>query len=208
MKTICLVRDGRPFWQEVESYLKAVNARVFASEYKTLQQDILSKKPEIVIAGERSYREVLSIAQFIPKLIIYEGKADEINTKDVYFLRWPEGRSSFLEITSRLLYISERREFKTVINISFKDRKETFLGKSVNFSMTGMAFKFEKDMNLRDIVTVSFFLPGNAGRISIEAEVMRQSTNPDDKTTYYGARFLNLSGDTKNILENFIKKIR
>ncbi len=208
MKTICIIKDGRPFWNDITEYLKAVNASIFPLDLKTLLQSVSEKNPAIVIAGERAYREVSAIPQGIPRLVIAEGNIAESKSRDVYFLKWPASRESFLEMTSRLLYISERRHFKTVISIAPKGKNETYLGKSLNFSMSGMAFKVDKPLSQGDILTISFFIPNSNKRLILDAEVMRSSVNPDDGSVYYGSRFLSVKEEIKDDLESFISKIK
>ncbi len=187
MKRICLIRDRRPFWEIIAAYLKTVNAHLSLID-KPVLQIVSEKNPDIVITGGSAYKEISALSQNIPKLVITEGDIAETRSRDVYFLSWPVGKEAFLEMTSRLLYISERRLFKAVISIAPKGRDETYLGKSLNFSMSGMAFKVEKPLNVGDILTISFFIPNSDERLSIDAEVMRNSIDPDDGSVYYGAR--------------------
>lgn len=207
MKTIFLIKDEMPFWEEIVRDLKTVNAKVFLFD-KSILQGISEKAPDIVIAGERSYKETAALFQDIPKLIITEGKITESRYKDVYFLSWPEGKDAFLEITARLLYISERRIFRTIIRITPKGKNETFFGRSLDFSLSGMAFKVERALNIGDLLRVSLFIPNSDEQINIGVEVMRSSIDPDDGSTYYGARFINIEKGVKDALEDFIKKIK
>jgi hypothetical protein len=208
MKTICIVKDERPFWTEIESYLKTVNARVIPLDLRAVLKDISEKNPDIVIAGERALRELAGISQNIPKLVITEGDVAESKSKDVFFLKWTTTKEPFLELTSRLLYISERRIFKTVITIYHKGRNDTFLGKSLNFSLSGMAIKVDRPLDSGDILSISFFIPNSDNRISIDAEVMRKSVDLDGSFVYYGVRFIDLDDRIKDMLEGFIKKIK
>lgn len=205
MKTICIIKDGRPFWNEVTGYLKAVNAEVIPMDFRSLLQSIAEKNPDIVIAGERAYKEVSSIPKNIPKIVITEGNIVETKSEDICFLRWPVRREIFLDATSKFLYVSERRAFKTVITISHKDR--TYLGKSIDFSLSGMAFKVDRPLNSGDILTISFYIPGADKRLNIDAEVMRNSIDSKDNSVYYGAKFLDMDKNTKDLIEGFIKKI-
>lgn len=208
MKTICVIKDGRLYWSDIEGYLKTANANVTALDLKSVLQGISDKNFDIVIAGERSYREISAIPQNIPKLVISEGNIEENRSKGIYVLKWPASKEAFLEMTSRLLYISERRVFRTVITASYKGRPETFLGKSLNFSMSGMAFKLDKPLKIGDILAISFFIPNSDERLNIDMEVMRISNDPADGSVYYGAKFLNIEKGAKEDLDNFIRKIK
>ncbi len=208
MKTICILKNRQTFWKDIAMYLEDVNANVCYLESESVLQDITSNPPDILIAEEKSYKEILSLPESIPKLIITEGDITEIKSRNIYFLRWPAGREPFLEMTSRLLYVSERRLFTTVITIVPKGKEEACFGKSVNFSMSGMAFTSDKLLRQGDILTVSFYIPGSYKRVKLEMEVMRNSIDPKDRSLYYGARFLNIENDVKDAFESFIKKIR
>lgn len=205
MKTIYIIKDGRPFWNEVTGYLRAVNADVIPMDFRTLLQSIAKKNPDIVIAGERAYKEVSSIPRNIPKIVITEGNIAETKADDICFLRWPVRRETFLEATSKFLSVPERRVFKTVITISLEGK--SYLGKSVDFSMNGMAFRIDRTMKQGDIMTISFFIPGADKRFNIDAEVMRSFIDSKDNSVYYGAKFLNMDKNTKDLIEGFIKKI-
>lgn len=208
MKTICILKDKRPFWNEITMYLEDVNVKVFCLDGKSVLQEISDKTPEIIIAGEKAYKEMSSVPERIPKLIITEGNIAETKSRNVYFLRWPVRREPFLEMTSRLLYISERRLFTTVITIMPKGKEEPCFGRSVNFSMSGMAFKSDKLLKQGDILTISFYIPDCDKRVKVEVEIMRNSVDPQDRSLYYGARFLNIEDNVKDELESFIKKIK
>lgn len=205
MKSICLIRDKRPLWEEVIGYLKSANAEVFIFDESDLSAT-LSKKPDLIISGEKAH-ETISV-QNIPRIIVTDGKqmTVEKKTKDVYFVVWPLYKEAFLEITARLLYISERRVFNALITIAFKDKKETYIGRSENFSMTGIAFKCDKLLKKADKVIISFYVAGLSKMVSLEAEVMRSAIDPADGMTYYGARFISLTSETKKILSHFIEK--
>ena len=205
MKTICLIKDEKPFWKEIEEYLILVNARVFPLNEKDALQNISEKNPDIIIGGERTYEVASFISQNIIKLFVLDKDVKEDKNKNAYFLKWPVTKEAFLDMTSKLLYIYDRRFFRTIISITPKGKNETFLGRSLNFSMSGMAFNVDKPMKPGDILTISFFI--SSKRLKIDAEVMRSSIDPDDGSVYYGARFLNIEKDTEDVMENFIKQI-
>lgn len=194
-----------PLWKEVAGYLKSANAEVFTFDESALSAT-LPRQPDLIIAGEKAYQAIS--AQNIPKIVIADGnaKAVERKAKDIYFVVWPISKEAFLEITARLLYISERRVFNALITITLKDKNETYLGRSENFSMSGIAFKCDKPLNKADEVIISFYVAGVSRRVSLEADVVRSAIDPADGTAYYGARFINLTAETKDILSRFIEK--
>lgn len=208
MKTICIIKDREPCWREIASYLEDVNVRVCYLESGSFLQEIADNSPDILIVSEKIYKEGLYVPESIPKLIITGQEIPEAKIKNVYFLKWPARQEPFLEMTSRLLYVSERRLFTTVITIVHKGKKEPFFGKSVNFSMSGMAFKSDNLLRQGDILTISFYLPACYKRVTLEVEVMRNSIDPQDRSLYYGARFLNMEHSVKDAFEDFINKIK
>lgn len=207
MKTICIIKDERSFWEEIEGYLKDVNARVFSFDSPSLEC-LSERNQDLIIGNVRIYKKLISIPQNIPKIVITDETIPDDKSRDIYFIKWPISKDTFLEITSRLLSISLRRTFKTIISITSKVDNETCIGQSLDFSMSGMSFKSEKSFNVGDILKLGFFIPNFSERVSFDAEVMRSYFDPDDVSIHYGARFLNIDEKMKKVLEGFIKKIK
>ncbi|MDP2166895.1 MAG: PilZ domain-containing protein [Thermodesulfovibrionales bacterium] len=207
MKTICLIKDKRPFWNEIAGHLRDANAKVVALEQNE-GAAVLRSKPDIVITGEAAFRGLSGEAKDIPRIVIVDGKPPEERLKNVRYLMWPEDKEHMLEITSQMLHVSERRLFKAVIGIERKGEKAMYMGRSENFSETGLAFKVDTALKAGDTVLVSFYVMGIDKRVSLEAEVARSGVDPDDGSAYYGARFINLTHKDKEILSGFVGKGR
>lgn len=209
MKTIWLVKDGSPFWGTVNAYLSAVNAKVTFVRAEVLGENIEKRaSPDLIITGRGHLDAVAGLPRELSRLVVAEGMSSGEGSRGVYLLRWPALREAFLEMTSRLLYISDRRLFKTVISVSPKGSENIFLGKSMNFSTTGLAFKLDRELSVGDVVVLSFFTPDSEDRLRVEAEVTRCSVDPEDGSSYYGARFLGVKGAVRRELELFINGIR
>ena len=208
MKTICLIRDERPFWEEIAVYLKTVNAKILVLYNISFLQGLSGKDQDLIIGSIRIYKKLISIPQDIPKLIITDGTFPEGKSGNNYFINWPISKDTFLEVTSKLLSVSERRIFKTIISIIRKGDVKTSMGQSFDFSMSGMSFKADGTFNTGDILKLGFFLPNFNERLSFDVEVIRSCFDPADASIHYGARFLNIEGKIKDAIEVFIKKIK
>lgn len=207
MKTIYLIKDKSPLWEELADYLKTVNAEVIHLKEKSVVDGLSKTPPHLIILSEIHYEAISNISKNIPKIIIKDSAVQtgpEVKAKDTYFLSWPIDKAAFLEITSRLLYISERRLFNALITVTLKDKNESYMGSSENFSLTGVAFKVDAALNTGMTVTISFFVPNLGKRVNLDAEVVRTSLDPVTGLVYYGARFLNLTPEAKAILSQFV----
>lgn len=206
MKSICIVRDDSPFWWEIAGYLKTANARVFLLDEENAAEELADKRADIIIACERSLKTLPPASKDIPKIVIVTGDVPQAKSKGIYFLKWPENRASLLDVTSRLLHISERRLFRAVIGVAKQGDPGITMGRSEDFSLSGIAFKIDRALKKGDVVTISFFVPGSDKRLSLDAEVARSSVDPADGAVYYGARFVNLSPQVQDTLRKFVSK--
>jgi hypothetical protein len=207
MKTILLIKDKKPFWKDITEYLRKVNAKIHNLE-ETNANPNFREKPDLIIIGGDGFKKLPAETQEVPKMVVLNGTIPEKAPNNAFFAVLPLSEEAFLETTSRLLYISERRLFKTVISVTHKGKDKTYLGRSMNFSMSGMAFKVDEILITGDALTMGFFIPGTEKRLSVEAEVMRSSIDPEDNAFYYGAKFTTIDDETKTALEGFIRNIR
>lgn len=208
MKTIYLIKDERPFWEEISEYLRTVNAKTYSFDSSSFSQKLPIKNQDLIIGSVRIYKKLLAISQNIPRLIITDGTISESTSNDIHFLKWPTSKEAFLEITSRLIAVSLRRNFKTIVSIILKDDNETSMGQSLDFSMSGLSFKSERTFDVADILRINLFIPNFSERVSFDVEIMRSYFDPEDAAIHYGVKFLNVDEKMKEVLENFIRKIK
>jgi len=201
VKTICILRDARPFWPDISRGLESVNA--------LLTNDISAGRPDLIITGPDALKSLPPQAAGIPKLVIV-GKGSpvpDIKPRDLNYIEWPVSKEVFLETTSRLLYIQGRRVFHALISITLKGKDETYMGNSENFSLSGLAFKVDAPLKTGDTVTIGFYMPNIARRINVDAEVVRATRDPSG-LVYYGAKFINMGTAEKKLLGEFVEKGR
>jgi len=202
VKTICLLRDERPFWPDISRGLESVNA--------LLTNDISAGRPDLIITGPDTLGSLPASVEGISKLVIVGkgARTPDIKPRDIHYIEWPVSKETFLETTSRMLYIQERRVFHALISITLKGKNETYMGNSENFSISGVAFKVDAPLKTGDTVTIGFYMPNIARRINVDAEVVRATQDPSDRSAYYGAKFINMGTAEKKLLGDFIEKGR
>jgi len=199
-KTVCIIKDRSHFWPKIEEFLKGAGANI-----KPLRSEetILSESEcDLLIGTEGILR--LSLPRGVPKLIISSKKADRAWSRDIEYMVWPVAEDAFLEMTSRLLHLSQRRRFKTVITIKVPKEDMPIVGRSEDFSTTGLSFKVDRELRKNDNIAVSFHIPDIDKRLTLDAEIMRVGIDPADGSRYYGAKFIGLDDSEKEALQRFV----
>lgn len=111
---------------------------------------------------------------------------------------------SLLGLTSRLLGVSERRIFHAVIGVRRAGQAHVSMGASREFSLSGLSFSLEVELPLDERVVITFFVPGARQRVALEAEIVRSFMDPEDGAACYGARFVGLSAEERDMLKGFV----
>jgi len=209
VKNIYLIKDKSPFWEDIEKVLRGVNAKVSTFEGEAGPEAISRQAPDLAIMAAHIHQKISSMTQKVPKLIIMNSIGpgaviQESTDENFIIVGWPLEEHSFLELTSKLLAISKRRQFQTLIRIFPKRLNTGFVGKSEDFSLTGLAFKAEQELQVGEGVILSFFVMEVQKSIKLEAEITRRAVDPSDGSLYYGARFVNLSPENNEIVEKFV----
>jgi two-component system phosphate regulon response regulator PhoB len=105
---------------------------------------------------------------------------------------------------SELLVIPQRQDIRTLLHVSVKGREEklSFLGISLNISISGMLLETDQELKKGDLLTwtVSF----GQREIVAMGTVMRVS-KPAPGKFQYGVKFLNLDTKSLIIIEQFVK---
>ncbi len=209
MKRIYLITDERPFWAEIKELLTRVNAEVVTLSKEAAREISTAEKPDLIIMDAQSHRAISSLVQQLPRLIIKAGipagtRFEDSSGGNLHIIGWPMEEEVFLDLTSRLLSISERRVFKALIGIIPKGGNTRYIGKSEDFSHTGLAFTVDHPLEVGQEVTISFFAAEVMKSVKLKAEVVRRTTRHSDGKTSYGARFVNPDTESRNILGKFI----
>lgn len=208
MRTVLLVRDDAAFWDEVGSRLGKANARVVACTAEELVAAADEVGPDLVVLSDRVHQGAgAGLRQ--PRIVVRLEPQPSVRVVDgsrppLAFAGWPLPEATFLELTARMLRVSERRTFRALIRILRPRVRETVMGTSLDFSITGMALRTETALELGETVVISLHLPAGRGSLSLLSEVTRVASDPTDASTFYGARFLNLDPPTRQSLREFV----
>lgn len=207
MRTVLLVRDGRAFWAEVESRLAKANARVVVCTAAGLAATDQAGY-DLVVLDEQLHREQGRTLQR-PRIVLRESAEPAVTIVDgerpaLAYAAWPLPEAAFLELTARMLRVSERRTFRTLIRILRPRMQVATMGTSLDFSLTGMALRTEQVLEPGETAVVSMHLPGGRESLRFLTEVTRVATDPTDASTYYGVRFVNLDAASQQKLREFV----
>lgn len=209
MKRILLIEDGRPFWPRIRDLLAKVNAVVEEAPAEASVPVAGAGRPDLVVVGDRCHAARGPAWWPGALLVLEKGKAAELMTPIGDQQRQVVASSSideraFLALTSRLLGVSERRVFRAVIGLKRAGSPHAHMGASREFSLTGLSFTLGAELQPGERVLVSFSVPSAQRRYSLDAEVVRTFTDPEDGSSCYGARFVGLSADEQQALKRFV----
>jgi hypothetical protein len=209
LKKICLIKDERPLWAEVEKYLGGVNAQLLILSGQPDGVEIVRFQPNLIIANARAHHELSHRIRKFPVIVLKEGTPPVALVRDaaernLMITGWPLQRGQFLEITSRMLSVAPRRVFRTLIRIFAEGESQGSLGQSKDFSRSGVAFKTERTLKRGEQVTISFSLPEESTSLRLGAEIVRVTPDQAEGSALYGARFTALTAEKTGLLNNFI----
>jgi hypothetical protein len=209
VKRITLVEDGRPFWPRIRDLLAKVNAVVQEVRLGDAIPTAAAARPDLVVIGDTGFA-VQPPGWWDGALLVLEKGRDSDLVTPIGAVQLQVTASSsigerpFLALTSRLLGVSERRLFRAVIGVKRAGREHVHMGASREFSLSGLSFALREELLQGERVMISFYIPGARRRVSLEGEVVRSFTDPEDGSGCYGARFVRLSPDEQQVLKRFV----
>lgn len=210
MKRILLVEDQRPFWPRIRDLLAKVNAVVAEARPGDSIATGAAARPDLVVIGDASHAARSPGWWDGALLVLEKGRDPDLVTPIGNGSQQVTGSSSigeraFLALTSRLLGVSERRQFRAVIGIKRAGQAHVHMGSSREFSLTGFSFSLGVELLQGERILISFYVPGAAhSRVSLEGEVARSFSDPEDGSSCYGARFVGLSAEEQQVLKRFV----
>jgi len=212
MKRILVVDDRQLAWSQIALGLQGMNARINIFTLEESRRAMAAGKPDLIILGEESHQLLAASSKEVPELIVSEEipPGETIRARvGRYAVRigWPVSRKTLVELTSRILSVPERRPFQTPVLIGLRKAGVSFRGNSEDFSLAGMSFKTAGSLEPSEEITVSFGSHQQSSGLRLDAQVVRQQTEQDRKTTLYGARFGKLTKEERHALERFVWKI-
>jgi hypothetical protein len=209
MKKIALFPDDRFHWKYVEIYLNKINAEVCTFPPDTSHEEIAGCGADLLIVGTDRIPSVRSPLRVFKTIVIYENvvgfpEQTRASKQKVLFLRWPVSKDRLLGETAAMLGISPRKDFRALVRIFSPDAEHGIIGKSIDFSLTGMSFAAEKHYSVGHRVSTSLSVPNGGGRLVFDGRVTRNWINESDGAREYGVEFRDLSRETAQALKKFI----
>lgn len=210
VRTVLVVSEGEFPWADLKRLLAKANARIVECTLARFAETAGRTKPDLVVLDEQTHRTAGSSLQH-PHVVVRTGAASGVTIPaharpPVAWVSWPVDDDVFLEITARMLRVSERRTFRALIRVFVPRSGQWFMGRSEDFSLTGLAFHCDRSFAPGEPLVVSLHLPGRAGGVEFSVEVTREVVNPADGKTYLGARFVRLEPAVRRKLDDFILK--
>ncbi|HEY6009848.1 MAG TPA: PilZ domain-containing protein [Nitrospirota bacterium] len=108
----------------------------------------------------------------------------------------------------QLLNVAPRQAYRVVLNASVegKFRNRPFLCKTENVSASGMRIRTGLDLNIGDMISCSFYLPGDS-KVAASGEIVRLVAPVKGKEgNSYGVKFTKLSPEVKAAIETFVER--
>jgi hypothetical protein len=208
---VLVVRDDQAPWDEVAALLEKANARVVSCTQEEVAAAADEAGPDLVLWSDRVRRGARPAVQR-PQLVMRpDGEGVlfvEGSRPPVAFFSWPLPEEVFLELTARMLRVSERRSFRALIRVLRTRTRESAMGTSQDFSLSGVAFRTSLTLQCGEPIVVSLHLPGGRGSVQLLGEVSRQAIDPADGEPYYGARFVGLEPEVRTLLRDFVWEAR
>ncbi len=209
MKKICLIKDERKFWGIVEKFLGAVNAATSGMSDDASSDDILGRKPDLLITNALFHHRSSNRLKQYPTIVIKEGTPPVTldgtgANRNLLISGWPIEKSDFLAMTSRMLSIPPRKTFRTIIRVYSGDDSIGTLGRSEDFSLSGVAFRMSRELAIDTAIEISVTLPDVEKRMRFQAVIKRSVPVGRDDGTLYGASFSGLSAADEKMLAEFI----
>jgi hypothetical protein len=208
MKKVLLIKDDKFFWQTILIYLGGINAAVRAANAGASEEEIAGENADLLILGVEQYRS-RGVPRGHMKAIVIDdegslhGLSDKLR-RGVSCLEWPCSREHFLEKTASTLGVAPRKIFKAVIRIFGPAAQYGAVGKSADFSMTGMSFTSESFFATGQEISVSLSLPREKQSVLLEGRIARSRADNGGRYTLYGVEFSGLDRVTEETLKAFV----
>lgn len=211
MKHIVLLRDDRPFWDDVERCLNDANVKISSFAAEWAPEDVIGLSPDMIVTNLPNLTHLKISLRRIPKVAIQAGAQEAYLIPasklewNLEVVAWPTGKDEFLQVTSRQLALSPRKHFACVFRV-FSDGDETAtMAQTVDLSMTGLAFKTIAEFEVGQRLRIALELPGERGRLEAQVRIVRSNEEDDnDPRTTYGAEYIDPSGQFGKSLKRFI----
>lgn len=210
MKCIWLIRDEGSHWSSIVRLFEEVNAEIVSLDEDTGLHLARGAVPDLIVLGAASLSRLPPALRKRPRVVFVLGDqrtgefSAQLGELNQQVLSWPGDRKKLLETASVILGISPRKKFRTLIRIFVGGDPQGFVGKSIDFSLTGMAFSTMMDIAKGSHVGISLSLPGDRGSIRFQLKIVRSAPEEQGDTRGYGGEYLNMQRETLERLTSFV----
>jgi len=208
VKNVYLLPDKGRHWDEIEGYLRGVNATVIHFRDDIDPRDLKKPPPDIFVIGEKSGSSLLSyrLRNYVIIVVRDGGVPGAVspapNNPKMVTVNWPISADAFLKLSAELARLSERRVFRALLRIFPQGGGTPTIGRSMDFSHSGMALRTAHHLAIGARMEISLSLPNMDKSVRFPVQIMRNA--PDGEEAEYGARFIGLDEERRKILDEFI----
>jgi len=209
MKKIVLVTDDAFYWKFIEASFESINADVTVLPPEASEDEIAGSGAGLLVMGFDRIAPLGSPLRRFKTIVISDRERNlpeqtRSSQKKRLFLQWPLSKDQLYREAAAMLGISPRKAFRAIVRIISPDSEFGVMGRSIDFSSTGMSFKAERYYSIGHEVTVNLSVPGENARLNLKGRVARRWTDEADGTSEYGVEFKSLDRATAEALETFI----
>ena len=157
-----------------------------------LRSDVLTKSVRLVLIAPNNRIAIESCSRCKPDAVVLRPVYPQV----------------LLARCQQLLGVDWRVNYRVLITVSVNGLMgdEKFVCRSRDISSSGLLIETDKKLALESRLTCSFTLPGEV-RIQADGEVVRMAGNALAAPYLYGIKFIDISSEAHNALENFIDNL-
>lgn len=210
MKRILIIKDSNACWTTVEYLFREVNAEIVSLDGDTDMDLAGAAQPDLVMISGANLSRLPPALRKKPRIVFVtentSGGEQPLPPRenDQQLLWWPRDRARLREIASVVLGISPRKKFKTLIRVFRGEDKQGFIGSSIDFSLTGMAFSAESTVVYGSQVDISLSLPRDNESLRFSLNVLRCTDEELGGVRHYGGEYVNMPKDTLKRITSFL----
>lgn len=206
-KNIGILCDERPFWDELAEFLREVNAKLFMAP--AASWEVLGRRPlDLLVLSAEAHGELPARRHHLATLVVHDEPPRQLAAAPPASLArvaWPLRKEQLHTVTSRLLQIPPRREFHSLIRFFFPGQDRSWIGRTVDFSLSGLAFSSDEALEPGTVVDASLSLPNHGSSLRLSLEVMRKRPAAHGEPSTYGAQFVGIDARSATIIEEFVR---
>ena len=210
MKNVFLLLDGHPSRDLIREYFAGINASVTNLDPRLSADELRKKEPELFVLAEEhaTYHILYRLKNYATIVITDDGTPGDLISSPGKTKRatatWPVKEEDFLRLSAEMARLSQRRLFSAIVRIFSTESDGAYMGQSIDFSSSGMAFRAKENFCVGDVLDISLSLPSRNENLKLPVEITRIVERREREESVYGARFTGMDGTTHSRLRNFI----